>query len=120
MVTFEQLEKYRAPFAKELRIVLGTLFVATAACMAVTVSDLFDYNLPSAMGNFGLFCVLERIYLVAPKTLAITRGGSPRWIRAEAEYLVKNFPWYDIVGKFGWVCLMISVTLQLLAVSGTD
>lgn len=120
MVTFEQLEKYRAPFAKELRIVLGTLFVATAACMAVTISDLVDHNLPSAMGNFGLFCVLERIYLVAPKTLAITRGGSPRWIGAEAEYLVKNFPWYDIVGKFGWVCLMISVTLQLLAVSGTD
>lgn len=120
MVTFEQLEKYRAPFAKELRIVLGTLFVATAACMAVTVSDLVDHNLPSAMGNFGLFCVLERIYLVAPKTLAITRGGSPRWIQAENEYLLKNFPWYDIIGKFGWVCLMVSVTLQLMAVAGAD
>ena len=112
MVTLEQLEKLRAPFAKELRIVLGTLFVATAACMAVTLSDMVDHNLTSATGNFGLFCVLERVYLIAPRTLAITRGGSPRWIQAETEY--------DIVGKFGWVCLMISVTLQLIAVSGAD
>ncbi|HBN74004.1 MAG TPA: hypothetical protein DD376_04680 [Sutterella sp.] len=120
MVTLEQLEKLRAPFAKELRIVLGTLFVATAACMAVTLSDMVDHNLTSATGNFGLFCVLERVYLIAPRTLAITRGGSPRWIQAETEYLMEHFPWYDIVGKFGWVCLMISVTLQLIAVSGAD
>ena len=77
MVTFEQLEKYRAPFAKELRIVLGTLFVATAACMAVTVSDLVDHNLPSAMGNFGLFCVLERIYLWLPKLLPSRAAARP-------------------------------------------
>lgn len=118
MVTYEQLEKLREPHAKELRIVLWTLFVSTAACMAVAASDVYDQNLVSALGNFGLFAVLERIYLVAPKTLAITRGGSPRWARAEAEYLNQHFPWYDIVGKIGWVCLAVSVTLQLALTAG--
>lgn len=119
MTTFEQLEKLREPFAKELKIVLGTLFIATAACMAVAASDVYDNNLVSAAGNFGLFCVLFRIYLMAPRTLAIARKGSPRWIRAETEYLETHFPWYELVGKFGWVCLAISVALQLAMVTGS-
>lgn len=119
MISMEQLQKLREPFAKELRLVLGTLFVATAACMAVTASDIFDHNLISAVGNFGLFCVLERIYLVAPRTLAMTRGGSPQWIRAETEYLHEHFPWYDIIGKLGWGCLVVSVTLQLAVSMGS-
>ena len=56
---------------------------------------------------------------IPPRTLAIARKGSPRWIRAETEYLEANFPWYELVGKFGWVCLAISVALQLAVVTGS-
>jgi len=114
MTPLEHLEKLRAPLAKELRLVRSTLFVATAACAAIAASDMLDNNLVSALGNFGLLCILERMYLLAPMAMAKVRGGTERWIRAEKEFLRENFPWCDVLGKLGWGCLMISVVTQLM------
>lgn len=90
-----------------------TLYVATASCMALAASDCIDLDFVSALGNFGLFAVLLRFYLIAPKVVAIVKKGSKTWIKSEENYLKKHFPWYDVVGKIGWGCLTISVFLQI-------
>lgn len=114
----EHLERLRAPLAREIRLITNVLYVATAACMAVAANDLANHDIQSAIGNIGLLLVLLRIYLTAPKCMAMARHGSRRWIKAEEDFLHEHFPWCDAMGKAGWICLFVSVALQLSAIAG--
>ena len=108
-----RLERMRTGCMREIRIMRMVLYVATAAAMAAAAAD-FDSNAPaSALGNLGLLFIMGRLFVLTPLVIARTKRGSDQWLEAEYDNIEKNFSWADLLGKTGWVLLMVSVFVQV-------
>ena len=113
MINENRLNQMRAGAAREIRIALLTLFIATAICAAVAACDFENKDYAGFLGNVGLLAILVRMYLTMPRIIAIAKRGRPDWVKAETEYLLERFPYYDVLGKIGWFALFASVFMQL-------
>lgn len=89
------------------------LYVATAAAVAAAAAD-FEANAPaSALGNLGLLLIMARLFVLTPVVVARSKKGSQQWLDAEYENIETRYPWADMLGKAGWVLLMLSVFMQI-------
>ncbi len=110
-----KLERMRAGKVREINVMRWVLYVATAAAAAASMADLQGNAPASALGNFGLLLIMARLYVLAPVVIARTQAESDKWQQTEYEHVEKNYPWADMLGKAGWVLLMLSVLLQVVA-----
>ena len=110
----EKLKNFRRGSAREIKFATNCLYFATAACAAAAASDFASDAFVSALANFGMLCILGRLYVLAPYTVAMAKRVSDEWVDAEREYVNSRFPWAQLLGRFGWICLAAGVFLQVV------
>lgn len=109
-----RLERMRAGSMREIRMMRLVLYIATAAAMAAAAADFESHAPASALGNLGLLFIMGRLFILTPLVIARTKKGSNQWLEAEYDNIQANFSWADLLGKAGWVLLMVSVFIQIM------